>query len=310
MEYDSRPIRDILTEYSSNPNRQNAKLAELSHLNREELQAFQDLWAKMKTEDRRRIISHLIELTEDNVELNFDIIFKASLDDSNAEVRRQAIEGLWENEESSLINPLLNILVTDPDESVRATAASALGKFTLLAEHGKLRTTYVTRIQEHLLSVIHNLSETETVRRRALESLAHLCIPEVEKVIRDAYTSQNPRMKVSSIYAMGKNCDVIWLPILIQELGNQDAEIRYEAASALGEIGEEEAVPYLTKLGNDPDTEVQIAMVQALGKIGGNKAKEYLQHLLKAESQSVRDAAQQALSELRAIEDPLSIQMQ
>ena len=303
-----RPIAEILAEYSSSPDRQNAKLAELSHLSREELQVYSDVWVKMETEVRRRVIGHLINLAEDNVELNFDVIFKACLEDPDARVRRQAIEGLWENEESTLISALLNILITDPDEAVRAAAASALGRFTLLGEHGKLRMTHVTRIQEHLLSVIHNAGETETVQRRALESLAPLSIPEARQAIRDAYESRNMRMKVSSLYAMGKNCDVCWLPILIQELGNQDTEIRYEAAGALGSIGEEEAVPHLINLGNDPDTEVQMAILQALGNIGGRRAKEYLQHSLNAESQAVRDAARQALSELKTSEDPLTLQ--
>jgi HEAT repeat protein len=169
--------------------------------------------------------------------------------------------------------------------------------------------THVSRIQEHLLSVIHNTGETETVRRRALESLAPLSVSEVRQAIRDAYASRDTGMKVSSLYAMGKNCDTSWLPVLIQELGNEDAEIRYEAAGALGAIGEEEAVPYLIKLGNDLDTEVQMAILQALGNIGGRRAKEYLQYSLDAESQAVRDAARQALVELEASEDPLSLQL-
>ena len=304
-----RPIADILAEYSTSPDRQNAKLAELSHLSREELQVYSDIWAKMETENRRGVISHLIDLAEENVELNFDVIFKACLEDPDARVRRQAIEGLWDNEESNLISALLNILSSDPDEAVRATSASALGRFTLLGEQGKLRVAYITRIQERLLSVIHNAGETETVRRRALESLAPLSIPEVRQAIRDAYESRNMRMKVSSIYAMGKNCDVCWLPILIQELGNHDAEIRYEVAGALGSIGEEEAVPHLINIGNDTDTEVQMAVLQALGNIGGRRAYEYLQHSLNAGSQAVRDVARQALIELKASEDPLSLQL-
>ena len=304
-----RPIEDILAEYSSSPGRRNAKLADLSHLSREELQAYRGIWAKMETADRRKVIGRLIELAEDNVELNFDVIFKACLEDPDAKVRRQAIDGLWENEESTLISPLLSILTTDPDEDVRAAAASALGRFTLLGEHGKLRMIHVTRIQESLLSVIYNTGESETVRRRALESLAHLSVSEVRQAIRDAHESPNMQMKVSSLYAMGKNCDVCWLPILVQELGNQDAEIRYEATGALGSIGEEEAVPHLIKLGNDPDPEVQMAVLQALGNIGGRRAKEYLQHSLSAGSQAVRDAARQALIELKATEDPLSLQL-
>jgi HEAT repeat protein len=104
---------------------------------------------------------------------------------------------------------------------------------------------------------------------------------------------------------MGKNCDPIWLPILLSELTANDSEIRYEAAAACGELGEQEAVPHLIELIDDDDTDVQMASVQALGKIGGSEAREQLKKCLNHPSEAIRQAATQALYELEIITEPL-----
>jgi HEAT repeat protein len=105
---------------------------------------------------------------------------------------------------------------------------------------------------------------------------------------------------------MGKNCDPSWLPILLDEMNNTHAEIRYEAAVACGELGEEMAIYDLVRLTGDPDIEVQLAAIQALVKIGGNDAKEGLQDCLSDPSELIREATAQALKQLDIEEDPFS----
>ncbi len=287
----------------------NSRLTELSNLNQEELEFFKRSWPAIELKRQRQIVYRLVELVEDNLELNFDSIFKHCLKDPDDEVRSKAIEGLWENEEASLINPLVNLLEQDDSEKVQAAAAIALGKFAMLAEHKKLRSCHVSKIQEALLAVISDKNKPVEVRRRALEAAAPLSIPEVKTAIMEAYQSHDSRLRISSIYTMGKNCDPYWLPILLKELASTDAEVRYEAAGACGEIEEEEAVPYLTKLVSDPDVDAQISAIQALGKIGGARAKKYLEQCLNNPSEAIRQAAEQALLELRAKEGPLSFQL-
>jgi HEAT repeat protein len=285
------------------------KLTELSNLSIEELDLFYKTFAIMDDNQRSKIISKLVELAENNIELNFDSIFKLCLNDSDAEVRSQAIEGLWENEETSLITPLLKMLNNDASDKVRAIAAIALGRFVVLGEHGKLRANQLDRIRDVLLKIIRDPSIIDEVRRRALEAISSLSIPEVKSEILSAYNDQNPRFKVSSIYAMGKNCDPEWIPLLLIELKNSDPEIRFEAATALGELGDESAVPQLIDIISDSDSEVRMAVIQALGKIGGTKAKEYLQNLLSSRDAAIRDIARQSLEELRTTEAPLSLQL-
>lgn len=287
----------------------NSRLTELSHLGSEELKCLKCSWATIDPKRRRQIVYRLVELAEDNLVLNFDCIFKHCLKDQDDEVRSKSIEGLWENEEASLIDPLISLLEQDSSEKVQAAAATALGKFAMLAEHKKLRSCYVFRIQEALLTVISDENRLVEVRRRALEAAAPLSLPQVKTAIMKAYQSPSYSLRVSSIHAMGKNCNPAWLPILLKELDSADIEVRYEAAEACGELEAEEAVPYLIKLVNDPDADVQMVAIQALGKIGGTEAKECLDYCLNNTSEAIRQTAEQALSELETKEHLLSSQL-
>ncbi len=300
------PIEKTIADIGNSDNPLlNSRLTELSNLSSEELELFERLWAAIEPARRRQIVYRLVELTEDNLTLHFDSIFKHCLKDRNDEVRSQAIEGLWESEETCLINPLINLLEQDRSEEVQAAAATALAKFAMLAEHNKLRSCHVSRIQEALLSVLNDKNKPVEVRRRALEAAAPLSLSQVRTAIMEAYQSHDSRLRVSSIYAMGKNCDPSWLPTLLKELGSTDAEIRYEAARACGELEEEAAVPYLTKLVNDIDADVQIAAIQTLGKIGNTQAKECLEQCLDNPNEAISQAARQALLETEAKEAPL-----
>lgn len=304
------PIEEIITHLvATDKLLLNTELAELSGLNAAELRLLEELWAEINTERRRQIVRRLVELAEDNLELNFDVIFKSCLNDPDDEVRSTAIEGLWENEETSLISPFINLLEQDSSEQVQAVAATALGKFVILAEHDKLRPIHLVRIRQALMAAIGDKNKSVEVRRRALEAAAPLSLPEVTQAINDAYRSLDPRLRASAIFAMGKSLDPSWLPVLLRELTSPDAELRYEAAGACGELEEATAVPGLIRLLNDSDADVQMAAIQALGKIGTPPARECLKKCLKSQDEAIRQAAEQALNELEIREDPLSFQL-
>src|SRR5439155_24899396 len=74
--------------------------------------------------DRRLRLAHqLVDMGEDEPTLNFEGVFTLLLDDEDPEIRRLAIEGLWEYEDRSIIGPLLRLFSGDPDPDVRAMAA-------------------------------------------------------------------------------------------------------------------------------------------------------------------------------------------
>ncbi len=287
----------------------NSKLAELSNLSSEELALFEKAWAAIEPKRQGEIMYRLVELAEDNFELDFDDIFKSRLKDPSDEVRSKAIEGLWESEEASLIDPLIELLEQDSSQEVQATAATALGKFAMLAELKKIRHSHKSKVCQALLAAIDDQSKPIEVKRRALEAAAPLSLPQMEKAIVKAYKNDEPKLRAGALFAMGKSCNHSWLPILLKELASADAEMRYEAAGACGELGEKEATPYLTELITDPDVDVQLAAIQALGKIGGPEAKDCLERCLNNSSEAVQQAAEQALNELEAGEDALSFRI-
>ena len=286
-----------------------SKLANLSATSPEEMVLFLEAWAEMGFERRRQIASQLVELAEEDPKLNFDDIFHACLRDLDEIVRVRAIEGLWEYENHTLIDTFINMLREDRQESVRAAAALALGRFALLAELGKLRPDDGAKVEKALAEVIDDQEEQLGVRRRAVEAIATLSLPEVTEIIQEAYQSDDDQMRVSAIYAMGRNSDPAWLPTLVKELSNPDTEMRFEAAGACGGLGEDEAVPHLVRLIHDLDAQVQLSAIAALGKFGGNEAGAALRECLNHTEEHIRGAAEDALEELGFSKDPLSFRI-
>ena len=278
-------------------------LAELSGLDTEQLALFEQTWIKIESEQRRRIVGHLVKLADENIELDFNIIFKNRLTDPDAEVRRQAIEGLWEYEEPSLVPLLIDLLENDSSDMVQTEAAAALGRFAMLAEHGKFDENITNSLGLALLSTISNENKPVDIRCCALEAFAPLSLPHVYSVISENYHADDDSLNLSSICAMGISCDPSWLPILLEELTNPDAERRRVAAAALGELEEEDAVPRLAELIYDDDTDVQISAIQALGGIGGAEARECLELYMDDEEEAIRLAAEQALDKVGRKED-------
>jgi hypothetical protein len=112
---------------------------------------------------------------------------------------------------------------------------------------------------EALLTTYQDTEEGVQVRRRALESLAYIGNETVTELIREAYASQDEKVRVSAIFAMGRSADACWSRQVRQELSSPDPESRYEAARACGELELDEAVVELLELTQDADREVQEA---------------------------------------------------
>ena len=286
-----------------------ARLISLSDLAPDEVSLFEDAWRATDVRRRRQVVDRLIELAEDNVELNFDAVFRVSLCDSDAEVRRSGVRGLWEYGGRDLIPALVALMLRDVDEGVRAEAAQALGCYALRAELGEVRKSDAATVDDALRRTIADTGQATEVRARAVEAVGVRSQPWVTEIIEQAYHSGQQRLRVSALHAMGRSCDARWLSTLAHELKSENAEIRYEVATACGSLGEEEAVPYLLPLLDDDDAQVQEAVMQALGRIGGQEAKQALEECLAHSDERVRDAALAALSEVDIGEDPLAFKL-
>ena len=283
-----------------------SEFIEISDLSPSELGVFARAWFTMPGERRQWTVSTMVELAEDSPELDFSAVFKMFLRDDDEFVLEKAIEGLWEYEDRSVIPSLLGILQSDRTAAVRAAAAGALGKFSVLIQEGKLLPKDADAIHETLMGVLEDDYEPMEVRRRCLEAVAPFNTEDIEGFVRWAYDSSDLELKCSSIFAMGRTGEISWLPLVIQEMDNEEPSVRYETANACGELGEEDLVPYLVALLQDDDYQVQLAGVAALGKIGGGMAKRALQRCIQEGDAALEDAAQSALEEIDFLDDPVT----
>ena len=302
-------LRDIAEISDSSKTVNSSKLVYLSALNSEELEFLAEIWTKTDLGRRQEIISQLVHLSEVDFKLDFSGVFVLALRDHDETIRAQAVAGLDGEDNYLLIKPLVHALKEDISAKVRAAAAMALGKFALQGELGNLPSYYHEKVYNSLLEVLDNKTELTEVKRRALEAISPFSLPRVKELIEATYHTDDIKLRASAIYAMRRNCDLAWLPTLLVELNSEEAEIRYEAAVACGELGSEEAVPHLVETIENEDQQVQEAAIIALGEIGSEQAEQALDKLTKSTQPRIRDAAKSALKEIQHCEDPLSLQL-
>src|SRR5664279_2718178 len=251
----------------------------LSGLAPTDLRRLAPIWDELLPAYRRKLVRELLEASEANFELDYSVLGQFALEDSDEGVREAAIELLWENESLPLMHRLIDIALNDEAIDVRAAAASALGRFILLGEMGDLPEAEVVKAQDTAVSILDNEAEDIDVRRRALEAIGNSSHEIVDEAIREAYDSPDHRMQISSVFAMGRTYDPQWSEFVLQQLDNDDAEMRYEAARAAGELEIEDALPALKRLAFDDDREVKEVAIWSLGEIGTREATRLLERL-------------------------------
>jgi len=282
------------------------KLVDLSNLDGEDTQRLAETWPEIDERRRFSIVSELRELADDNVDLNFDAVFRMALTDDSPLVRAAAVLGLYEYEGRDLISIFADMLRNDPDPDVRREAAIALGRYALAAELGQLRDSDCDLIRDVLEESVEDEDEDERVRARAIEALGAISGEETDNLIESIYGEDSLWLKVGALDAMGRSCNDVWLPIILREIEHPAPEMRHAAVFAAGEIGDERAVQALKRAAiEDPDADVQRAAVHALGEIGGPESRVALKAILYEGDDSLNEDVEEALAEAAFADDPL-----
>lgn len=284
-------------------------LAPLSDMPRGQAEVFRTAWEDFSSERRLELARALVEQAESNIHLNFFAILRELLRDPDAEVRRLAIEGLWEDNRASLVTPLATLAIEDPAPAVRAAAAASLGRFVLAGVLDEIAAEPAEQAEETLRTVWHRQGEVTEVRRRALEGLAYVELPDVRELIHMAYYDEDPLLRQSAVFAMGRSADRRWAKFVLAELESRLEAMRFEAAVAAGELNLPTAVKSLIRLLEDRDRTVREAAATSLGQIGGPAARRALEEAAGSGDETLADAAETALEELRFatgdVSDPL-----
>jgi HEAT repeat protein len=239
---------------------------------------------------------------------------KEFLDDDEAEVRALAIECLSDYPITEMIDPLMVLAKQDPSQEVRSSALVALGSYIYEGEmaayefdwgdmeefmrEGELPEEDFLRVKEFLLGVIRDESGSLDSRRFAIEAISFLNEPEVWQIIEEAYRCPDVKMKMSAIFAMGRQANVRWKDIILEELDSPVPELRYEAVRAAGESYLTEATPHLIELIQEAeDKDLRLAAIFALGRAGGKGAFELLDELITHRDEAIREVAEVAMEE-------------
>jgi HEAT repeat protein len=250
-------------------------LGTLSDLNREKLQLFMQTWTELSTERKRLLLSMLGQQADEKIELSFEVINRAALDEPDADIRRIAINNLWECEDEKLVPVYLNALSDETEPEVRVAAADALARYVLLGENAKIAQDALTEIENALIATIAS-EPPMGLLKASIEALGYSSRPEAVRIIADAYSAGHETLRGSALIAMGRSYSDQWKPIVIEELLSPSPKLRNEAARAAGELEIREAVGLLIDLLDDASEEVRASAVWSLGLIGGDNARDAL----------------------------------
>jgi len=280
-----------------------ASLPELSRLTGPEAEEFGQLWLEWTTERVLDIVERMVSLSEEQPDVEFETIFKQGMIHESAAVRISSLKGLEESDDRALIRPLCEMLRSDPVVEVRAAAAIPLAYLSAMAQVGKLGPRYEAKLIEVLYGVLDDEREVQDVKLKALEAVSVFGGERLNSHIDAAWSSGGVSARQSSLFAMGRTSDPKWVERVVPDLEHDVASIRYEAAMAMGELGDEQHLRALEIPLDDEDLTVQLAAISAVERIGGEAAKSQLEKKLVSPEPRVVELVQQALQTMKDEED-------
>lgn len=254
------------------------ELVELSDLDQDQVKHLAKNWGGISVNLRRTLVEELGKQADANISLSFEQINRLGLDDADEQVRERSILNLWESEDPSLVEPIINRLTSDPSEKVRAAAASALGPFVLIGETQGLPREKLVDIENALLE-IHSSSKDEHVHCKCLESLGYSSREEVNDLIIRAFNSGKETHIRSAILAMGRSANKQWKDFVLTHLRSPSPVLRLESVVAVGELELKEALPEIVELVEDVDDRIRHASIWSLSQLGGSRAADTLAEL-------------------------------
>src|SRR5437016_6149461 len=110
MKKKSHPFEDALSALGSSTTPSARVLRGLNNLDPDQLAELQSAWPRLNENRRAYILDKLREMAEGDIELDFTPIFYFTLSDIEEAVRLSSVEGLWEDENPRLIDPLVVLL--------------------------------------------------------------------------------------------------------------------------------------------------------------------------------------------------------
>ncbi|MFC1744448.1 Npt1/Npt2 family nucleotide transporter [Candidatus Riflebacteria bacterium] len=281
-----------------------------------------------------------------------------AINDREEEVRDAVCEAIGKQGGQPILKPLLEQLAVENVKKVKATIIKSISKLesedvkNILIENLK---DSDTRIIANSIEALHNFKDNREVleivkpfithknhriRANTAVLLINSKIREYQAKGTDTLTkmlyNRNKMMRCSALIAFGEVNREEYLSFLVNALGDDEPEVRYNAVKAIGKIPSTRTIPDLLDMFGDRDERVRketintLALfgeqvnpllmeiiesesslskktlaIQALGQFG---KKESINTLLKMVGSEVNEIAQAAVNALKGIKDPVIIE--
>lgn len=188
---------------------------------------------------------------------------------------------LYELARESDTTEIVGYLKNSDDPVIRARAAEILGDFSDVPQEFR----YEELVRELVSTALED--ENERVRAMAVDALYRHGQDSLERLI-DELSERDIQNAPDWVIA----------ETLLEWLDSEHPEFRLVAATALGDIGDEQVVPELVELFDDPDARVRSRAVRSCGMIGDERCIEPLKTRLEDRRGMVRKEAAFALSDI------------
>lgn len=182
----------------------------------------------------------------------------SAVNDPSPRVRAAVAASLGELENESAVPLLAARLAQDKDAFVKKAAAYALSRF-----HGDERTAALVAALKY---------KDAEVRAAAAISLGDHADASAVAPLASALADKNAFVRAQAARALGVNGPgaVQTVPVIARLLTkDEDIEVKRQAATALGQIGDRSALPALERARQDKDPYLVQAAIDAIGMIEG-----------------------------------------
>ncbi len=207
---------------------------------------------------------------------------RRQINDSNVDVRREAVESMRGMKTDSCI-PLLLKAMEDVSWRVRKSAVDVLLQDYLLEKYVR-----------GLIGLLY-IEDNAGARNSAIEALVRLGRKATAFLI-EAFQTPNRDVRKFVIDVLGEHRDPRSIPLMLDALRDEDENVRATAVEHLGKVGELSVVDALIEIVESGDLWTAYPAADALGRIGNRKA---VPHLLRALGiKPLREPVLQALGRL------------
>ena len=258
-----------------------AYLHTFSDISFDDLSQIKRIWGDLSIDRKVLLLQHLLVLMEADTLISCDDFSVFAMEDQDPRVKCQAISLLWENSDLKLVPAFIEMLVANPDVTVNAAAADALGKFVLLGELDEIPQETADTVRDALLKKYKTTGDDLT-KQKVVESLGYIANDEVTALIKKATKDPSKQWQLSALVAIAHSANDIWDKFVVEKLAEKDQDVQIEAIRAAGELeiasAKEPIIQILQESASDEEEHLQAIL--ALSKIGGRDVRQILEELL------------------------------